>query len=227
MTPQEKARIPFETRQRWGRLASIFSAGSEKELHAIIACLCVLFEDLRIEIAGISEDDLGGLDQCGKNGRRLYFLRRSIATLHEFTSALDELDQLPAFQPIRARFNKVAQRNWARALTYFQRHDRYVARMRHNVGGHFGKQAAEVAVHNLVGDAVGSVEIAFYGPRAAGAKLYFADEIVATAALRNVQGSSSQTKARKMMRHAIIGYRYAVRAVDCIIANYLWQRFGK
>ncbi len=226
MTIEEKARIPHETRQRWGRLASVFSAGSDKELPACIACLCVLFEDLKVEIAGISEDDLGELDQCGKNSRRLYFLRRSIATLHEFTGDLDELDRLPAFQPIRARFHKAAQRNWARALTYFQRHDRYIARMRHNVGGHFGKQAADAAVHNLLKDAVGSIEIVVYGPRAAGAKLHFANEIAATAALRNIPGSSSQTKARKMMRRAIIGYRHAVRAVDCIIANYLWQRFG-
>ena len=99
--------------------------------------------------------------------------------------------------------------------------------MRHNVGFHFGKQAAEAAVQNLLADAVGSVEVAFYSWGGGGAKLYFANEIAATAALRNVSGASSEVKARTMMRHAVAGYRYAARAVDCIIVTYLWERFGR
>lgn len=45
-------------RNAMGYLASIFSPGSDRELHSLIACVCVLFEDLRIEIAGIYADDL-------------------------------------------------------------------------------------------------------------------------------------------------------------------------
>jgi hypothetical protein len=222
--PPEKIRRPIQTNHRWGRLASIFYAGDE--LNILIARLCVLFEDLRIEISGLSADDLGRLDECGKNGRGLYFLRRSIATLHEFTSALDDLDQLPSFQPVRARFNGVAQRHWDRALKYFRKHERYVARMRHNVGGHFGKQATESAVRNLYPASVGSLEIFSYGSTG-GAKLLFATEIAATATLGNVKGDSSQARSRKMVRRAVVGYRHAVWAVDCIVKFYLWDRFGR
>ena len=223
VAPPERLTRPIQTLQRWGRLTTIFSAGNE--LHVLIAGLCVLFEDLRIEISGIAADDLGRLDECGKNGRGLYFLRRSIATLHEFTMALNELDQLPSFQPVRARFNEVAQRHWARAIRYFRKHDSYVARMRNNVGGHFGKQAAKTALKNLAPTSIDSLEFISYGP-AGGARLFFASEIAATATLRNVKGDSSQAKARKMMRHASVGYRHAVWAFDCIIKFYLWERFG-
>jgi hypothetical protein len=65
----------------------------------------VLFEDLRVEIAGISAGDLDAMDECGKELRRFYFLRRSIATLHEFGIALQELDQLPSFQPLKEKFS--------------------------------------------------------------------------------------------------------------------------
>jgi hypothetical protein len=216
---------PIQTTQRWGRLSSVFSARGDKELNVLIAGLSVLFEDLRIELDGIAEDNLGTLDELGKSGRRIYFLRRSIATLHEFTNILSELDQLPSFGSIRARFNETSERHWVRALVYLRKHERYVARMRHHVGGHFGKQAAVLAVENLVADQVGSVEIALYGA-GGGAKLFFASEIAVTALLKNVRGDTSLEKARRMIRHAIVAFRHAVRAVDCITAHYLWQRFG-
>lgn len=216
---------PLRTLLRSGMLARIFSVQTDRELHEIIARLCVLFEDLRIEISGLCAEDLDRLDECGKIGRQLYFLRRSLATLFEFTEALKELDQLPAFRPIRARFHPIAERHWARALTYFEKHERHVVRMRHNVGGHFGKQAADAAVANLLPSAVGSLEIAL-NSKGGGAKLYFATEIVATAVLKNVVGDSSQTKTRRMMRHAVVAYRNAVWAVDCVTGTYLWERFG-
>ncbi len=119
MVSNSGAKVPIETRQRWGRLASVFSAQSDMELHALIAGLCVLFEDLRLEINGLAVDDLGRLDDCRKIARQLYFLRRSIATLHEFTGLLAELEQLSEFQPVRARFNEMARRHWARANKRF------------------------------------------------------------------------------------------------------------
>jgi hypothetical protein len=216
---------PTQTLQRWGRLRSVFSTSSNMELHAQIASISVLFEDLRIELAGISADTLGELDEIGKSRRSLYFLRRSIATLHEFTNALNELDKLPSFESIRTRFNEGSGRHWRRALTYLRKHERYVARMRHHVGGHFGKQAAMLAIESLLPDAVSSLEIALYGG-GGGAKLFFESEIAATALLKNISGTSSADKARKMIRHAIIGFRHAVRAVYCVTVHYLWDRFG-
>ena len=59
-----------------------------------MAALCVLFEDLRIELSGQVEDNLLRMDECGKEGRRFYFLRRSIATLYEFSEVIQELDTI-------------------------------------------------------------------------------------------------------------------------------------
>lgn len=227
MKPVDRPRKPSQTQQRWGKLGSVFPPRGDKEFHALVACLCVLFEDLRIEIAGIAADDLGKLDDCDKETRRLYFQRRSIATLHEFTNVLEGLGKLPGFQLVRAQFNRETERYWVRALRYFQKHKRYVERMRHNVGGHFGKQAAQSALQNLVPEAFGSLELAFYSWGGGGAKLRFAKEIAATATLRNVRGGTTDLKARKMMRHALVAYNYAVQATYCVTSCYLWERFGK
>jgi hypothetical protein len=191
-----------------------------------MACLCVLFEDLRIEIAGQAAPDLDGLDECGAAGRRLYFLRRSMVTLHEFSTVLCELDRLPSFQPVRARFDRVAQTHWARAITYFQKHDNYIAQLRHHVGGHFRRKAAELAIKRLTRDSVGAIEVAF-NAKSAGAKLLFATELVATGTLRHVPGNTIPARARRLVRHAVVAYRKAAWAVDCITVTYLWDRFGR
>src|SRR4051812_48219649 len=95
--------------------------------------------------------------RCG--GRRLYFIRRSIATLHEFSALLHDLDHMPAFRVIHSEFDPTVSREWRRAVTYFGKYDRYVKRLRNNVGGHFGRAAGEEAVKNLLPDAVGCIEV--------------------------------------------------------------------
>ena len=217
---------PQKTLTRWGKLGTIFSARSEKDLHALIACLCVLFEDLRIEINGISESDLGRLDECGKNGRKFYFQRRSIATLHEFGEVLRDLENLPSFAPVKAHFSPMALRHWVRAIDCFQKYDRYVARLRNNVGGHFRRQAGIFAIENFWPDVTGKLELVHYGD-GGGAKLFFATGIATTATLRQVSGATSAAKARKLVRHSVVAYRHAVWAVNCIVNDYLWDRFGQ
>ena len=107
---------PLRTVTRWGCLASVFSPRTDRELHSLIVSVCVLFEDLRIEIAGISAEHLDQLDQCDKGLRRFYFLRRSIATLHEFAVTLQELDRLPPFQALKRKFSETALTHWTHTI---------------------------------------------------------------------------------------------------------------
>ena len=217
---------PLEIWTRWGTLATVFSPRTNRELHALIASLCVLFEDMRIELSGQAEADLGALDECNKEGRKLYFLRRSVATLYEFSTMIQELDRLPSFQSIKATFEPAHQKTWATAVRYFKKYNKYVTRLRHNIGGHFGRQAATLAIENLLPDAGGFLEVIFY-EKGAGAKFCFANEIAATGVLQHVPGDNIAAKSRILVRHAVVGYRKAARAVDCITRCYLWDRFGK
>jgi hypothetical protein len=210
-------------------LARVFSSRKEeKDLHALMACLCVLFEDLRIELGGQIAKDLRELDVTSKDARKFYFLRRSIATLFEFGTVIEELDSLPTFQPVKAGFHFEVQRQWLSAVTYFKKYDKYIARVRHNVGGHFGKDGARLAIANLLPDVAGCIEVTFSDDsESGGAKLFFANEIVGTGALQHVRGSDITAKSRRLIRHALVGYRKATRAFDCIAVGYLWDRFGK
>lgn len=65
------------------------------EFSGILARVSVLFEDLRIEEYASRLDTLHDLDVVGSGYRKIYFLRRSIATLWEFAGAIEMLDQRP------------------------------------------------------------------------------------------------------------------------------------
>jgi hypothetical protein len=210
---------------RCGKLSSAFST-SDKELYALIACLCVLFEDLRMELARQIAEEIHGVDECSKAGRKFYFLRRSIATLHEFAIAIERLDQYPSFQPIKAVFHALSKKHWNRAVKYFRKHKSYIARLRNNVGGHFGPEAAKSAISHLLPDVVGTIEVTFTNG-GGGAKLLFAHEIAATGALYHVPGADTAAKSRRLIRQAVVGYRKAIWAVDCIGVEHLWDRFGR
>lgn len=95
------------------------------------------------------------------------------------------------------------------------------------MGGHFGYQAAELAIQNLLPDAVGALEILFTTKGGKRARLFFANEIAATATLCHVPGDTIAAKSRSLYRHALFAYRLAGGAVDCITSTYLWEKFGR
>lgn len=120
-----------------------------------MARLCVLFEDLRIELTGLdllaqdAGEDSASNRRFGRTGdqmRRIYFLRRSIGTCWEFAEALRLLDETDGFRPILANFEGPARARWDGSVQYFSLHERFWKNIRNDVGGHFGESAARFAV---------------------------------------------------------------------------------
>jgi hypothetical protein len=93
------------------RLKVVFD-NPESVMQVQIARLCVLYEDLRIELAGSAEDRLYPLDLNAAQYRKMYFLRRSVATLLEVASALHKLDSDPEFKDLKRTFDKERLRQW-------------------------------------------------------------------------------------------------------------------
>jgi hypothetical protein len=159
---------PTRTRTRWPKLKKLFPAGIEADTNARVARLCVLFEDLRIELTGLdllahdaSEDSASDkrFDRAGNQMRRIYFLRRSIGTCWEFAEALRLLSETEGFRPILASFGEPARAKWDESVRYFNLHERFWKDIRNDVGGHFGERAARFAIENFLNDAFGSIEI--------------------------------------------------------------------
>jgi hypothetical protein len=89
-----------------------------------IARLAVLFEDLRIEMYAIAErGKIQACDHIGDGYRRLYFVRRAIATVLEMKGGFQRLDQCPEFQNVLRSFTPEETADWRAAVTFLVDHE--------------------------------------------------------------------------------------------------------
>jgi hypothetical protein len=193
-------------------------------LHASLAQVAVLYEDLRIELKGF-EMSFPELQAIGEHYRRNYFVRRSIATLVEFSDALTLLDRNSDWLSVKETFGPEGS-VWIDAMEYFNRNHQYLRKVRNDFGGHFGFKAAKWAIENLSKDAPGSIEI--YQRRLenmAGPRMHFASEFVSTAMCRHRGHLQSVDHFRHLYRTTVEGYTHATNCVHIIVAKYLYDRF--
>ncbi len=229
------ARRAMRTRSRYAKLLKLFPPSADILLNARIARLCVLYEDLRIEITGLlipppNGDDERGLvaqfDVAGYKYRELYFLRRSIGTCREFAEAIRLLEETPGFQKLVSGLPTANQKEWRRAVEYFRSKEKFWKKIRNDVGGHFGPEAAKFAVSSFLPDAGGRVEIQLSHGGKEGAVLEFSSEIAATALLRHLPGDHPVVKFKALCAEVLAALPFAVKAVEYVVATHLWRRSG-
>ncbi len=232
----EWSRRPAYSRRRYARLRSLFPPIVGRLINSRIARLCVLFEDLRIEVTGLDLPPPPGIEEtrglvarfdvAGYKFRQLYFLRRSICTCSEFAEAIRLLDELPEFGQLLSGFPADSQRVWYDAVSYFRQHGKFWKDIRNDVGGHFGSKAAEFAVESFLVDASGFVEMHAHRSGQGGIILGFASEIAATASLRNLPGNDAEEKVKALLNEVKIAYPHAIKAVEYVVNHHLWAKTG-
>ncbi len=214
--------MPLKSKSLFKETRHVFTVS---EMHALIARLAVLYEDLRIETFGIVEESLGRLDYSSKPYRTNYFLRRSIATLIEVAEAIRMLDGDSDFQHVKSKFDRQHTIRWKRAIRFFGRFEPILKKVRNDIGGHFGHAAARYAIENVDNSIVAEIELRNEGPSRVGVKLHFAGDIAVTAMLRHRGNQSPEDFAMEIMRIVALGFGQAIMAIDAINAYYLWDRF--
>ncbi len=224
---------PLRSQLKYTTLTKLFPSSIDNPTNAQIARLCVLFEDLRIEITGftLSASDIEGagpnvsaFDISGNKARALYFLRRSIATCFEFAEAVRLLDE-SSFQTIMSSFPVEEQNNWREAVLYFKNTERKFWKLiRNDVGGHFGTTAALFALESFLPGEDVTIEIRQVSSKGCTAILGFASEVAATALLRHLPGDTPDQKLKKLFEAVQMAYPLAIKAVEFIVGNHLWQR---
>lgn len=125
-----------------------------KQFDVLVVRMCVLFEDLRLELNAIEADSIPKLDVLDPAGRfvetkdvgkarRHYFLRRSIGTLHEFAEAIRWINACPEMHALKNSWGSVeATKTWDSAVSFFLTNQRFIEDVRNDIGGHFGINAA-------------------------------------------------------------------------------------
>src|SRR5262245_61397739 len=137
------------SRTRFAPIRKVFAQG-RSSLMDCLAQISVLYEDLRIETFALTANkkEVKRLDVLDRRYRVHYFLRRSIATLLEFSGSLVKLSRTEEFKADkRASFHqdaskaKKSQRELfdtvSKALRFFNDHHSLLRDLRNAVGGHF------------------------------------------------------------------------------------------
>ena len=223
----------MKSTSRSKRLRSVFQSDRPSNMNARIAQLCVLYEDLRLELAELETCYRTTMASPSSECRTMYFFRRSIATLQEFSDAIVGLDGLPEFQPVLTSIVPEHQAVWRESVDFFKQHKHSISNVRNDVGGHFGLEAARYAIKSFEDDVVGTFEVMDTQVRGAIAKdgrLWFAAEIVNSGTFTSLLGNPSTASWRDkyipFLKILSGGYQKAWSAIAVVAVGYLWNRFG-
>jgi hypothetical protein len=227
-----------ESRIRYGQLRRVFRAESGGDFDAHLAQLCVLYEDLRIELLAITIRSMAHLDvldpaaehrgdkvRIGRY-RRHYFLRRSFATIREFAECLGAMRKTEEFQAIKSRVEPSVAKTLDDAVIFFSTNSGMIRTVRNSTGGHFGLEAGRYAIKHVDASAIGKLEFALEKNKV-NVKLHFAGELVATAFTDGLPGKTMEEKIRNAVQGVAESYRHAARVVQIMIATCMMDRFGK
>lgn len=221
---------------RIGELQDVFPFEEQPGISTCTARLAVLFEDLRIELMLIEAENVTvrtdsgeewyGIDKrgVGTEFRRQYFLRRSMATLHEFSDGILFLDGHAGFQQLLQRTTNEVKEQWQKEVRFFSRFNKLLGKVRNDVGGHFGLEAARyVLKERLKSGIIGKIEHWDY----TGLKLHFAGEIAVGPYVRHVPIEGDLRKIRYLFKRLRLGYARAVRSMSILTGCYLWVGLAK
>ena len=204
------------SRIKVGRPALLFQSATpdEKKVQVQFARLCVLYDDLQLEFAAAAEEKIQLLDTSGRDNRRFYFVRRTLATLMEIRGAVAVLEKNPAFQTLKATWPTGAIKQWDASVAFFTANHLFLKNWRNDVGGHFLDASAEFAIDNLEPDTVGVIELYRRGT-GADVRLKFAYELVAVSLIKQRDATVHTTE--QFLEQAFTFLRDAVgHAVDVV-----------
>ena len=103
-------------------------------LNAHVSRLCVLYEDLRLELSGATDKELKPLDANGFAFRTQYFIRRATATTIELAEEFRLLNDYNGFDSVRASFTESDTSKWNACLTFYSTHEPLFEKIRNDIG---------------------------------------------------------------------------------------------
>src|SRR5713226_1636836 len=152
-------------------------------LAAKIARLCILREDLLMEMQGVRLEDIKDLDESSPQSRRMYFLRNLIRTQMELTGAIRVLLGSREFKFLLRKAPRQIKKAFDRATAAIEKAHPIAKEVRNDICGHVREHAVQAALERIAPDSWGFLDA---GPKANLTHYKFADELVAEILLKDV-----------------------------------------
>lgn len=216
----------IKSTSRFAPLVTLFRGNdkSEREMMTQLARVCVLYEDIQIEFVAATANAMPELDRIGAHARKLYFIRRSLATLMELDGAFHQLNKNDDFKVVRAWMKHWHQQLWDDGIKFFAANKQFLKDWRNDVGGHFHQSAATFALADLHPQAVGLVEIFLRGS-GADARLPFAADLVGSAMAKlKPKGQSDEEFFKEAFSLTVTATKHVVEMVGVLTLECLLPR---
>ena len=213
---------------RFGNLGVVFGEG-RSELLREIARLCMLYEDLRLEIEELRViHDRQGEPNEGDEFRVAYFVRRALVTLIEFRRVLTAIRGTEEFKRSLPSIARFEAEDILPVAQYFEQNGQRLKDLRNEFGGHVQPAAVRFATEHL-SDAVGKVTMNSLSQGwSLGLECHFAANLVAGAISSKMStGADVLQELRTAIDIISNGFIRVQAATAALVYCFLWDRFGR
>jgi hypothetical protein len=156
---------------------------AEPEVMAQLVRVIVLYEDLKLEVAGLHVPPDKEFDEVSRHYRDMYFIRRAFATLWEMDSAFHKLNMLKEFKNRKRSLDRKRLKNWVAAVAFFSKTKKFIDSQRNAYGGHITDDLARFVLSKVeqTDESPGALEIKISNDRTDHYVFKFAETIVSQA----------------------------------------------
>jgi hypothetical protein len=187
----------------------------------MVATLCVLREDLLLELYGITNEYIERLDDNDSGYRRTYFWRNSLRTLEEIKKVLTRLSFQGRFANAMAQEPEAVRAAFAQLKAEVDTaHKEFLKVLRDTLGGHLDEKTIQTTLDSMdpqqeafcqAGEIVGKTHYRFAG------------DLLWASLLHKIPEKQRQEKAEELLRKTS-RLSQAVKAIDDVVISYMRDR---
>jgi hypothetical protein len=186
-----------------------------------VAMLCILREDLFLELQGIVSDGLAKLDDNSAGYRRTYFWRNFLRTLEEIKDVLSTLNKQSSFRAALSQEPAESQQALRAVSKTLNKASRtFLRELRNKIGGHLDEPLIRHALEYMHPYREGLFQVGDIRDKI---RYKFAGEILWAAVLRGVPPEQEETKVEEILKRSADLMQVAA-AIDDVIASYARSR---
>ena len=211
----------------WAKRVRPLFETPEEEFNIQLARLIVLYEDLRIEVAGATNREIENLDETGKQYREMYFVRRAFATVSEISGALNQINSTDQMQKLKANFGGDKRKAWNESIQFFNEKSLFISEQRNLYGGHFHYRTAKFIIQKLSPDYVGVIGIQLDGlKRSARVVFKFALELVGIGLTTDRKNRDIENFVHESFEILTVAMSHSTKAIDAVSDHYILPKLG-
>jgi hypothetical protein len=181
-----------------------------------MARLCILREDLMLEFRGILAQEIKDLDKHSEQWRRIYFLRRAVASIWEIQGAINRICSDSEFKRIVQKQPRAEQCLVEEINKKLNNAVPLVKKLRHAFGGHVDTKALANSLNHMNHERFGIIEA---GQIIKTTHFKFAGELIAEIMLTGTPAHERETQLEQDIK-TIAGLLPIIHRMEVIVLMY-------